>query len=363
MCYIDILLVLLVLLVFIYFIPYAYNYIKNKSKIYIRLKSYIVLENYYNSSYITDRIDGVDSNKKYIFKNHIYIFLNNDLDISQFHTYNYNLDLSSINKNDDNQFISYYTIYTPIGYYKKYFDIILNTNKFEDTDIKKIKKSYYDRCEPLIIQNISYDNCIFDFVDFIDSNYILYNEFINMFNDKDKNIIKVGAFGISGSGKTYFLRNIKKILFHNKNNTFIISQDLYKTIYHIINNKNIDHNNKLNKIKRYLYQNHCYDYKIIYINFDIPELETYIDDIFEIINNMKLLSFKLIILCESYNPKYTKYTKNLDIIYKGDYLNNDQIDKINIKINKKLNNLCHVNNLCQKTINDIISFIFKDYNI
>jgi hypothetical protein len=259
----------------------------------------------------------------------------------------------------DTNFINFVSPFSDNAYYKKYIEFSMNTNNINIINNNVLYK--YDHNFKLKNTNLMDSIDFIDFIDFIDTNYNLYDTFINLFNSEDKNIIKIGAFGISGSGKTHFLKNIIKIININEKSDNIYDKHGYfrnvsDDIYDIMNRKE-KLKKKINLIKKYFYYSHGYFYKILYINLDDNKLTDYIDDIIKIIKKIKISHYKLILLFESYKIKYNNM---YDIIYNGRYMTNDEIIKLNEKLDKFNQNKTEFNqNKTEfnqnKTINEIIS--------
>ena len=350
---------MLYIISFLIFLITLYIYrLLHKSHIYIKLKSYIVLHcepqlTDYTLAYSTSKLDGNSLNIKYCFKNSTYMYINFDYSMNYFitYTFNDNMDIASINKHTDDTFINYYDMWGIYGFYKKYIDINVKIKNYDDINMIKIKNI---PCNNTPIINITKSNVSDYIVDFIESNYDLYNQFVNMVNDCDKPIIKIGSFGISGSGKTYFLNNIIKIISHNKNDLCGVIENFYIHLYDLLNNNKLTYETKLDKIERHFYRANCLSFKIIYLDLDNPYINEYLDDIIKIINNMKLYTSKLIFLFDSYDSKYMEH---FDIVYKGDYLTEYQINKLNDKLNDKINSIDKINKNVKKkqTINNVIT--------
>lgn len=334
---------------------------KNRKYIHISNKIYVLFD--YDYGFISYKMNGSDLNFQLKFNNCIYKYYNNRItNISKFNTYTYESQKHkeiTINNTDFVNILGYYNNSTDC---KEYKQINMITNNIEDINMEKIKFSYKKKFK---ITDITIKDYLIDFIDY---NFKLYNDFINKFNDPDISIIKIGTHGPCGTGKTYFLKNIRKILTKNDDSFHgymrILNIDLYNSFkYYYDKYKNTTTNKYKYKYKlnQYLNDSYGYEYVIYYIDFNCTDnfLKTMIDDMFEIINSKKnLLDFKLILLCESF--EYTNIYDNFDIIYKGDYINkcetNDIIKNIDNKLNCKINkNLLNNDKL---TINDIISQYF-----
>jgi hypothetical protein len=278
-------------------------------------------------------------NLQLLFNNCIYKFINtydfNSKELQNFSSYN----VTKYKYNTNN------FIFIELNMLcKEYMNLTIKTNDIEILDKKNIYIEDDDEDEEIIpIEINNLENFI---IDFIDDNYKLYNKFIEIFNNCDKNIIKICAYGPSGTGKTYFLNKITKLLNKNRdehivqiqsNNSIYIDDDGYYKIFY----------NSSYFIVVYLLR--LYDdinIKKMKNMFNIPKYNTF--------------NRKLILICES--NKYIKQYNDFDIIYEGKYLDNYNSNKIKQKIN---NIICDDNllpnieiNKENITINDIVSQYF-----
>lgn len=333
--YILILVTLFILFVLFLLSFITYRYIYKKKFIHINTKIYLINENSVYS-YLTNDMKHRWSNLQLLFNNCIYKFL---------HPYDFNSkefqNFSSCNvtkyKYEKNNFI-----FTPfIIFCKEYMNLTIKTNDIEILDKKKIYKIKERKIIPIEINNL--ENFI---VDFNDDNYKLYNKFIEIFNNCDKNIIKICAYGPSGTGKTYFLNKITKLLNKNRdeyivqilsNDSIIIDNDGYYTIYY---------HSSFSIVVFLLRLYDDINIKKMKNIFNMPKCNT--------------LNRKFILICES--NKYIKQYNDFDIIYEGKYLDNYNSNKIKQKIN---NIICDKNlipnikiNKENITINDIVSQYF-----
>jgi len=336
---------------------------KNRKYIHITNKIYAIFD--YDYCFISNKINGFDMNFQLKFNNCIYKFYNdyNRTNISKYNTCTYESPKDkeiTINNTDFVNILGYYNNSTDC---KEYKQINMITNNIEDINIKKIKFSYEKKYK---ITDINIKDYV---VDFIDYNFKLYENFINKFNNPDISIIKIGTYGPSGTGKTYFLKNIRKILIKNDDSNLhgymrILNIDLYNSFKYYYNKyKNTTTNKYKYELNKYLNDCFGYEYVIYYIDFNCTDyfLKTMIDDIFEIINSKKnLLDLKLILLCESF--EYTNIYDNFDIIYKGDYINKYEMNDIIKNIDNKLNCKIKKNTLNNDklTINEIVSQYFNN---
>jgi hypothetical protein len=313
------------------------------------------LSDYIN--YITQNIDSIDNNFEINFNNSIYKFLIHDK--KYIHTWNksnFSTDDVIKYKYYNTNFINTSGYYDENILYKEYISLNIKTSNIDSIDKKKIFYNYVDKKFTIKIDKL--EDVI---VDFIDNNYELYKKFIQKFNDIDTHIIKIAAYGPSGTGKTHFLKNINKLLTNIEN---------YKSYIYF---KNIDriHSTNLNNIrstayfKKYLLETYEYPIMEIYMNLDNTEMsDKCIDYIFECYNNTIFINDTRIILCESEN--YIKYYDTFDVIFEGKYLIDDDINKIskinnniNIRMNDKFNYSLSDYNITEKTkvtINDIVTF-------
>lgn len=337
-------------------------YNNNKKLIHIRTNIYLIYD-LFDRGFVTDKSYRVASSLNIIFNNCIYKFIN-----SEYVTYTneniFPLENSIENKCSYDNYIVMYKwkehdqkTYSSI---KNYMNLDIKTNNIDSLNEQKLHYINYNR------HNIKIENLHDTIVDFIDRNYNLYNKFIQKINDIDNHIIKVCAYGPSGTGKTYFLKNIHKMLAIIKNNN--------------IDTRNINFlpgsygfsfgNNNMRHIFKHALSSQC-GYvclpKVLEIIINLDEVpNNYIDYMFELYNITHFNSY-IILLCES--EQYSKYYDNFDIKFEGTYLNKSDADKINENINKRINvdvasddasvdaSVDATNNI---TINDIVSFHFKN---
>ena len=278
-------------------------------------------------SFTSDNIKGIDTNFQFNFSNCIYKFYNRFIPyINKYNTYNFDKLKSDKIKLNNTDFINILGFYNDNTYCKEYMHLQIYENDINNINKKQIKQSYRD--EKFILKNINIESYIVDYIDF---NFNLYRNFINLFNDVDKSIIKISAYGHSGCGKTHFLKNINNILLKN-DKLHIYSHGMYRNINNYIYSelkyfvkKYRNNNKKINNfINYYVTEAHGHNYAIHYINFNElnnPYFNKCINIFFEIYNKIKILDFKLILLCES--DTYIDYYKDFDIVYKADYISND----------------------------------------
>ena len=355
-------LLIIILLTLISSLLWIYNrYIKKN--ININIKLYNIFS---DRSFTTYEINGNDTNFQINFKNSIYKFYNRyNYRIFPWCIYNYShLNLKEYKINNDN-FVNVLGFYNDITYCKEYKNLTMNTNDINDIDTNKIFKENDNTIHKLTIEDIDRST-----IDLIEPNYNLYNIFINKFNDCDISILKVAAYGPSGTGKTHFLKNIYKII--NRNKMISNSYGMYRNINEYILRyltrfRNKSKNIALN-IKNFIFTTYGYKYLIFYLNLNDNNNSDKINMFMEIFNKVKLLNYKLILICES--DQYNNYYDDFDVIYKGDYLNSNQINDINNKLSKlnQLNNNQLNNNQLNKkeniTINDIIvNYLTHNYHL
>jgi chromosomal replication initiation ATPase DnaA len=307
---------------------YIQNYKKN---IFVKIKLYNIFGDY---TFTSDKINGVNKNFQYNFKNCIYKFFNRyNSYISKYNTYNYEKLKSEKIKLYNTDFINIFGFFNDVTYCKEYMNLKIYDNDISNINKKKINKSYLD--EKYILINVNIESYI---VDYIDSNFNLYKTFINLFNDNDKTIIKIATYGQSGCGKTHFLKNINNILLEN-NKLHTYSHGMYRHVNTYINSdiKYFINNNKkklLKCINNYVIQANGYNYVIHYINLDEivnTDFNNILKIFFEVYNKIKILDFKLILFCESYI--YNDYYKDFDIVYKADYISDETKKNIEKQFN------------------------------
>jgi hypothetical protein len=154
--------------------------------------------------------------------------------------------------------------------------------------INKIDNDFYDKI-------INFDNSV----------KVYYDYFVNIFNNYDKNLIKIGLYGKSATGKTMFLRNIVNILeIYNKSNYTI--NNLYSEFTY----------NQLSKNIYFFVLSTYYPIAVI-----ICTIDDFSDNIFQKIkelNNIKAINTKkIIILFETI--EYTNYFDDFDITFETKY--------------------------------------------
>ena len=314
----------------LYFIRYLINFLITSSLISINFitnilkknKKIIINENIliFNNKYNTYFLNKYDLDswpcRNYIFKNCKYIFLIhgriikdiNPLYIRDYSDYYYNdiyktrndfleLEYLDIHFNKKqipkiHRIMSYYIPYIKFNiniYYDKLKKILeLKDQEYNSNNIyNKIENDYYNTI-------INFDDSVKDY----------YDKFVNIFNNPDKNIIKICAFGKSGSGKTFFFKNIIKLI--KKYNKTIYN---FRNLYDIMNN----HNN-INRFDSIFLNNSCFPISIFNCNID-----NFDHKIFKIIKNFKNVGInKIIYLIESF--KYDNYFDDFDIQFTGNYV-------------------------------------------
>jgi len=327
--------ILFVLIILTYLIK---KYLKPHNNIHIRLKIYCIMAYAYDlRNYLSNKINGYDTNFQINSNNCIYKFFgHNNYKINKFYTAIFKSKCSDIKIYDTN-FININGYYGDSTYCKEFKHIIIDTNNINNIDKKKVK-FYYDN--NFIIKKTDVDKYIFDIYD---DNYILYKNFIILFNNYDKHIIKIGSYGESGTGKTYFLKNILNIFYENDNlNNYLYHGNIHN--FNIMFTKWLPSKINVAYIYNVFINYFGYEYIIYYINLDDPEIDQYIDIINTAINTIKFLHFKLIFFFSS--TKYNKIYDNFDIVHKGTYITSEikkniedkflfksKINKDNITIN------------------------------
>ena len=341
----------IIFIICMYIVLFLY---RHKKFIHIRTKIYISINDYIN--YITQNIDSIDSNFEINFNNCIYKFLMHNRKhhcIKEFNKSNFSYDDVIKYKYNNTNFINTSGYYDQNIFWKEYINLDIKTNNIDSIDKEKVYYIYDDKKFTIKIDNLH------DVVDdFIDDNYDLYKKFIQKFNDIDTHIIKICAYGPSGTGKTHFLKNINKLFTNIENyKSYIYFKNIDR-----IKLKNFNNIRSNAYFKKYLLETYEYPITEIYMNLDNTKMsDKCIDYIFECYNNTIFLNNTIIILCESEN--YIKYYDTFDVIFEGKYLIDDDIKKINnninIKMNEKSTYSIPVNNITEKTkvtINDIVSF-------
>jgi hypothetical protein len=274
-------------------------------KIHVNENIYLEYKEMFNNIFINNLDFNLFHLKliyKYIFKDQIVIFINSKYyDNTSVHIYNYencNLNLKK-HKNfivkktyydDDNWYLNYYLKYYEFDNYinKEQIDKI-NNKSIILKKINTIDSNYYEKI-------VNFDNSI----------KVYYDYFVNMFNNYDKNIIYIGLYGKSGTGKTMFLRNIINIL-EKYNKNYCTINNLYSAFTYIQISNNIN---------RFISANNYHPITVI-----ICTTDDFTDDIFKKIKQIKNIhninKKKIIILFETI--QYTDYFNDFDITFETKY--------------------------------------------
>jgi hypothetical protein len=321
---------LLILLIFLIsillIIEYRYKIILSFKQYYFSKKIHIKENMYLEYKGLIDNIFintlslnfmHYKSYMRYIFKDQVLIFINQNINTNETNINTFNYEKYNLNAKKDNKFITKQTFWEDsnnyyISNYINYLELNHYINKDELDELNKLNNNNFIR-KINKIDNDFYNKII----NFDNSVKIYYDYFVNMFNDYDKNIISIGLYGKSGTGKTMFLRNILKILeIYNKKNYCI--NNLYSEFTY----------NQLSKNIYFFVLGTYYPIAII-----ICTIDNFSDNIFQKIkelNNIKAINKKkIIILFETI--EYTNYFDDFDITFKTNYQTNYQT---NYKINK-----------------------------
>jgi len=335
---------ILIILIILYFKKYHKN-------IFVKIKLYNIFSDY---TFTSNKINDIEKNFQYNFKNCIYKFYNTfHLKISKHNIYNFIDFKTTKHKLFNSDFVNVLGFFNDSTFCKEYINLNVDMNDINNININKTNNFYQN--EKFILNDINVESYL---IDYIETNFTLYKKFVKMFNDIDTSIIKVVAYGHSGCGKTFFLKNINKILIKN-DKFYKYNHGMYRNINNFINDspkKFKKDRNIFHYIFHYILSSYGYNYVIHYINLN--ELDNFdkdfnknIEIFFEIYNKLKLLDFKLILLCES--DKNNDYYNNFDIIYKADYISNETKKNIENKFNftSSLSNNIKINDIMTEILN------------
>lgn len=305
---------LIILLIIFY---YVFKYNKN---ITVKIKLYNIFSDY---TFTSNKIDDMEKNFQYNFSNCIYKFYNSYYPkINKHNIYNFKDFKTKKYKLSNSDFINALGFFNDSTLCKEYMNLNIDINDINNIDINKTNNFYYN--EKYKLYDIDIKSYL---IEYIDLEFNKYKNFIKMFNDIDKSIIKIATYGQSGCGKTHFLKNICNILKKN-DNFYNYEHGMYRNINDFINNTPL----KIN-VPHYILSSYGYNYVIHYINLNElnKDFNKIIKIFFEYYNKLKILDFKLIILCES--DGYNEYYNNFDIIYKADYISDETKKNIENKFN------------------------------
>ena len=306
----------------------CYNFLKNvinnnfnkKDKIFLlnticitSYPYYVHDEQQYHYLYwFSKNIHNTDYIYKYIFKNVIYIYIDdfryNDFSTKDNHTntINHNKSISKKSSCLKNE-----TVYYEDKSFGEYNILECNIDKSELDKYLQNKKSInttYNKIDKLYYNNI---------INFDKSTKIHYDKFVNLFNDYDNHFIKIGVYGNSNSGKTFFLKNIIKILKkYNKCYVTNFNKQLikYENFY-----ERIDYYNYIESSLFHISykQNDSNMINILFLttdNFDYKLLKYFND------NKFIGETIKTILMIETI--EYNNYFDNFDIKFESKFINN-----------------------------------------
>jgi len=303
-------LLVLIFVLILLFLVYRYKILHSLQEYYfpkkIHIKENIYLE--YRGIFDNIFINALSLNflyyrsfLKYIFKDQILIFINqyNTDTHTQINIFNY--EKYNLNSKKYNKFITKKTNLDNYGYYVNNYLNYLEFNHYINKDELNKSDNYNIMRKINKIDNDFYDKII----NFDNSVKVYYDYFVNIFNNYDKNLIKIGLYGKSGTGKTMFLRNIVNILeIYNKSNYTI--NNLYSEFTY----------NQLSKNIYFFVLSTYYPIAVI-----ICTIDDFSDNIFQKIkelNNIKAINTKkIIILFETI--EYTNYFDDFDITFETKY--------------------------------------------
>lgn len=309
----------LIILLIIFYYVFKYN-----KKITVKIKLYNIFSDY---TFTSNKIDDMEKNFQYNFSNCIYKFYNSYYSkINKHNIYNFKDFKTKKYKLSNSDFINALGFFNDSTLCKEYMNLDIDMNDINNIDINKTNNFYHN--EKYKLYDIDIKSYL---IEYIDLKFNKYKNFIKMFNDIDKSIIKIATYGQSGCGKTHFLKNICNIL--KKNDKFYnYEHGMYRNINDFINHDSTQFKLKIN-VFNYILSSYGYNYVIHYINLNElnKDFNKIIKIFFEYYNKLKILDFKLIILCES--DDYNEYYNNFDIIYKADYISDETKKYIENKFN------------------------------
>ena len=305
------------LLIYIYsLLKYIYNLFNNNNNNNIYIKNNIIIASHKSDiscptiSYFVQNLRKFSTIYKYKFKNTIYIYL--DIHSNKYYnirkdnygnTLNFDKYISNISKKDaaiimkesgdKRDFREYHILEYNID--KNEFDKYLqNINPSIENLYNNIPESYYN-----------------NIINFDKSTKIHYDNFVNMFNNYDKNFIKIGVYGKSNIGKTFFLKNIIKILKQYNKCYLRDCHEQFIRYEKILKNK--DPALIYFRISNYILLNDEDDVNILYLttdNFDYFVLKY--------LSNNKLFGrIKTILMIETL--EYNNYFDNFDIKFEPNF--------------------------------------------